>query len=122
MFQPACCQHTLSDVSSYSSTVEQAKTVGKSLMDESDPEEKKKIEARLEALTSQFAQVESTAQTRMSRLEVALEKATCYEDQCSKFDKWLVETEANLAKMEPFSIASQPLKRQLEEAKVIRKL
>lgn len=54
----------------------------------------------------------------MNRLEDALKKATSYEDRCSKFDQWLQETEAKLTKMEPFSIASQPLKRQLEEAKV----
>ena len=45
----------------------------------------------------------------MSRLEDALKRATT-------FSKWLQDAEAKLTKMEPFSVASQPLKRQLELA------
>ena len=109
-------QPILSDISAYSGTVDQAKAMGQTLISESDAEEKQKIEARLEALESEFAKLQAAAQGRMSRLEDALKRATLYEDSCSSFDKWLQDTEATLSKMEPFSVASQPLKRQLEQA------
>ena len=91
--------------------------MGQTLISESDPEEKQKIEARLETLESEFANLQTAAQTRMSRLENALKRATVYEDGCSSFDKWLQEAEEQLSKMEPLSVASQPLKRQLEQAR-----
>ena len=109
-------QPMLSDISAYSSTVDQAKAMGQTLISESDTEEKQKIEARLEALESEFAKLQTAAQGRMSRLEDALKRATVYEGSCGDFDKWLLDVEAKLSKMEPFSVASQPLKRQLEQA------
>ena len=107
-------QPILSDISAYSSTVDKAKAMGQTLISESDAEEKQKIEARLETLESEFAKLQETALGRMSRLEDALKRATLYEDNCTTFDKWLQDAEAKLTKMEPFSVASQPLKRQLE--------
>lgn len=111
-------QPTLSDISAYAGTVEKAKTVGAALIEESDPEERQKIQSRLESLTSQFTQLEEAAQTRMASLEDALQKATVYEDQSNQFDRWLREMEGKLSSWEPFSIASQPLKRQEEASKV----
>ena len=90
--------------------------MGQTLISESDAEEKQKIETRLEALESEFAKLQAAAQGRMSRLEDALKRATLYEDNCGSFDEWLQDTETKLSKTEPFSVASQPLKRQLEEA------
>lgn len=110
-------QPILSDISAYSSTVEQAKAMGQTLISKSDAEEKQKVEARLEALESEFVKLQAAAQARMSRLEDALKRATSYEDDCSGFDKWLKESEEKLSKMEPLSVASQPLKRQLEQMK-----
>ena len=92
--------------------------MGNALIGESDPEERQKIQARIEALTSQFAALDASAQTRMNSLEGALQKATVYEDQSNQFDKWLHGVEAKLSSWEPFSIASQPLKRQLEAIQV----
>lgn len=99
--------------------MDQVKMMGSALIGESNPEEQQKIQARIEALTSQFAALDTAAQTRMTRLEDALQKATVYEDQSNQFDKWLHGVEAKLSSWEPFSIASQPLKRQLEAIKVI---
>lgn len=90
--------------------------MGQTLISESDTEEKQKIEARLEVLESEFAKLQAAAQRRMSHLEDALKRATLYEDSCGSFDKWLQDAEAKLSKMETFSVASQPLKRQLEQA------
>ena len=87
-------------------------------MEESDPEEKAKIQAHLEKLTSQFTQLQQSAQTRMSGLKDALQKATVYEEQSNEFDKWLIDMEERLAAWEAFPIASQPMKRQLEAVKV----
>ena len=98
--------------------MDQVKTMGGALIGESNPEEQQKIQARIDALTSQFAALDTAAQTRMTRLEDALQKATVYEDQSNQFDKWLHGVEAKLSSWEPFSIASQPLKRQLEAIKV----
>ena len=98
--------------------MEQVKTMGGALIGESNPEEQQKIQARIDTLTSQFAALDTAAQTRMTRLEDALQKATVYEDQSNQFDKWLHGVEAKLSSWEPFSIASQPLKRQLEAIKV----
>ncbi len=111
-------QHILSDVAAYSATVEQAKAIGHSLVDESKPEESQKVTGRLEALTTQFRQLESVAQTRMARLEAALKCAAAYEDVGSEFNGWLVDAEGRLGSLEQLAIASQPLQRQLEEVKV----
>ena len=92
--------------------------MGGALIGESNPEEQQKIQARIDTLTSQFAALDTAAQTRMTRLEDTLQKATVYEDQSNQFDKWLHSVEAKLSSWEPFSIASQPLKRQLEAIKV----
>ena len=56
------------------------------------------------------------AQTRMTSLECALHKATVYmhEDWLDKLSR----VEAKLLTWEPFTIASQSLKRQLEAIKV----
>jgi len=62
--------------------------------------------------------VNTFAQTRMTSLEGALQKATVYEDRSNQFDKWLHGVEAKLSAWEPFTIASQPLKRQLEAIEV----
>lgn len=91
--------------------------MGQTLISESDAEEKQKIEARLETLEAEFSKLQTAAQGRMSRLEDALKRATVYEDSCSGFDKWLQEAEVQLSKMEPLSVTSQALKRQLEQAK-----
>lgn len=91
--------------------------MGQTLISESDSEERQKVEARLESLESEFSQLQQTAQARMSRMEDALNRATTYEDGCCGFEKWLVAAEEQLSKMEPLSVASQPLKRQLEQAK-----
>ena len=98
--------------------MDQVKMMGSALIGESNPEEQQKIQARIEALTSQFAALDTAAQTRMTRLEDALQKATVYEDQSNQFDKWLHGVEGKLSSWKPFSIASQPLKRQLEAIKV----
>lgn len=98
--------------------MDQAKAVGISLIDESKPEESQKVRGHLEALTMQFSKLETAAQTRMTRLEGALQCATVYEDEGSKFCKWLVEAEEKLASMDPYTIASQPLKQQLDDIKV----
>ena len=110
-------QPILSDISAYSSTVDQAKAMGQALISESDAEEKQKIEARLQTLESEFSNLQQAAQTRMSRLKRALRRATAYEDGCGTFEKWLCEAEEKLSKMDPLSVASQPLRRQLEEVK-----
>ena len=98
--------------------MDQAKTMGNALIGESDLEEKQKIQDRIETLTSQFAALNTSAQTRMTSLEGALQKATVYEDRSNQFDKWLHGVEAKLSAWEPFTIASQPLKMQLEAIKV----
>ena len=98
--------------------MEQAKALGHSLIDESKPEESQKVSGRLEALATQFRQLESAAQTRMSRLEGALKCAAAYEGEGSEFNKWLVEAEGRQGSMEQLAIASQPLKQQLEDIKV----
>ena len=99
--------------------MEQVKTIGSALIEESDQDERQKIQNKLESLTSQFSQLQSAAQTRMSDLEDALKRATEYEDQSNTFDKWLQDAEGRLSSWEPHSIASQPLKRQLEAIKVL---
>ena len=106
---------TLADFIAYSSTVEQTKTLGEKLMGESDPDERAKIETRLESLTNQFDKLQQSAQSRMTLLEDALAKATTYEDQSNQFDKWVQGAEEKVALWENFAIASQPLKRQLSE-------
>ena len=111
-------QHILSDITAYSATVDQAKTVGASLIDESKPEESLKVKGHLEALTTQFSKLETAAQTRMTRLKGALQCATVYEDEGSNFSKWLVEAEEKLSSMDAYAIASQPLKQQLDDVKV----
>lgn len=98
--------------------MDQAKTLGTSLIAESTTEESQKVKGHLEALTTQFGKLETTAQTRMSRLESALKCATLYEDEGSEFSKWLTEAEEKLASMEHFPIASQPLKQQLIDIEV----
>ena len=108
----------MNDIEAYGSTVEQARTIGGALIEESDPEEKQKIQTRLEALVQHFSQLKSTTQTRMADLEDALQKATAYENQSNEFDKWLKSVEGKLSSWEPFSIASQPLKTQLEAIEV----
>lgn len=115
---PFFSQHILSDIAAYSATVEQASTLGNSLIDDSKPEESQKVTGRLEALRTQFRQLETAAQTRMSRLETALKCAATYEDEGSEFAKWLVETEGRLNSLEQLPIASQPLKQQLQDVKV----
>ena len=91
--------------------------MGQTLISESDAEEKKKVEARLEALDSNFSNLQAVAKARMARLDDALKRATSYEESCGGFDKWLQEAEEQLSKLEPLSVASQPIARQLEQAK-----
>ncbi len=98
--------------------MEQAKGIGRSLVDDSKPEESQKVTGRLEALTTQFRQLESVAQTRMARLEAALKCAAAYENEGSEFNRWLVDAEGRLGSLEQLAIASQPLKQQLEDVKV----
>ncbi len=98
--------------------MEQAKAIGRSLVDDSKPEESQKVTGRLEALTTQFRQLESVAQTRMARLEAALKCAAAYEDEGSEFNQWLVDAEGRLGSLEQLAISSQPLKQQLEDVKV----
>ena len=52
-------------------------TMASALIGESDPEERQKIQDRIEALTSQFAALDTFDQTGMTSLEGALQKATC---------------------------------------------
>ena len=99
--------------------MDQAKSIGGALIGESDPEEKQKIQTRLEALLQHFSQLQSTAQTRMADLEDGLQKAATYESQSDEFEKWLKGMEGKLSSWEPFSIASQSLKRQLEAIEVL---
>ena len=110
-------QPILSDISAYSSTIDQAKAMGRALIAESDSEEKQKIESKLQTLESEFSKLQEAAQSRMTRLKDALGRATSYETSCGTFETWLHEAEEKLSKMDPLSVASQPLKRQLEEAK-----
>ena len=98
--------------------MEQAKTIGGAVIGESDPDEQKKIQAKLEILTKQFLEMENAAQTRLSSLEDALQKATVYENNSDQFEKWVKDMEGKLSSWEPFSIASQPLKRQVEAVQV----
>ena len=60
MFQPI-----LTDISAYGETVEKARVMGDSLKGESDDEERGKIERRLEGLTTQFTELQQSANTRM---------------------------------------------------------
>ena len=57
------------------------------LIGESDPEERQKFQDRIEALASQFAALNTFAQTRMTSLEGALQKTTVYEDWSNQLDK-----------------------------------
>lgn len=107
-----------SDITAYASSLEQAKIIGSSVLDESDPEEAEKVQGRLFTLAEQFSQLQEMSQSRLSAMEDALKKAAPYEMQCDEFDKWLMDAEARLAAWEPDSIASQPLRRQLETIKV----
>lgn len=87
-------------------------------MAESNEEEKLKIESKLSSMVEHFSKLRENSQKRMSRLEAALKMATRYEDQSDEFDKWLQGVEAQKASMQPFAIASQPLKAQLEKLQV----
>jgi len=87
-------------------------------MAESNSEESKKVEDRIAALTSQFAQLQEVSQRRMARLKQALADSTKYERQCEKFEEWLKEAEKQMKDMPPFSMLSQPLKTQLELVEV----
>lgn len=111
-------QHILSDIESYSSTLEQATTLGQSLMAESNAEEKEKIEARLASLASCFKQLQDASQRRMAHLEVTLKAASGYEEKCDKFEAWLSSAEGEMESVSPFAIASQPLKTQLVQVEV----
>ena len=55
-------------------------TMVNALIGESDPEERQKMQDRIEAFTSQFVVLNTFAQTRMASLECALQKATVCED------------------------------------------
>ncbi len=98
--------------------VEQARTMGTTLMKESDPEEQEKIQARLEVVTSQFSQLQKAVQERMANLENALQKAVVYEERSNSFERWLGEAEGRLEAWEPFPIASQPMMKHVEALKV----
>lgn len=87
-------------------------------MAESNSDEKKKVEGRLSALTSEFQQLQDTSQRRMARLKQALQDATDYERLCDKFEAWLSGAEGQMKSMAPFSMLSQPLKTQLEKVEV----
>ena len=111
-------QPILSDIEAYSGTLEQATTIGRSLMAESQDEEKGKIEAKLSSMAEHFGRLRENSQKRMSRLEGALKMATQYENQSDQFDKWMHGAEKKKSGMSAFTIASQPLKAQLERIKV----
>ena len=111
-------QPILSDIEAYSGTLEQATTVGHSLMAESQEEERSKIEAKLSSMADHFARLRENSQKRMSRLEGALKMATQYENQSDQFDKWMRGAEKRKSGVSAFTIASQPLKTQLERIKV----
>ncbi len=111
-------QPILSDIVAYSGTLEQATSIGQSLMAESEDQEKSKIEARLSSMAKHFSRLRENSQKRMSRVEEALKMATKYEEQSGGFDKWLRGAEGRKSGMGPFTIASQPLKTQLEKLKV----
>lgn len=114
-------QPILSDIETYSSTLDQATSIGHSLMAESDDDEKLKIESKLSSMAEHFGKLRENSQKRMSRLEKALEMATRYENLSNQFDKWLRGAEGQKASLDPFTIASQPLKAQLQRLQV-RKL
>lgn len=87
-------------------------------MAESNDQEKSKIEARLSSMTEHFGRLRENSQKRMSRLEEALKMATRYEGLSDQFDKWLRSADGKKSGMGSFTIASQPLKTQLEKIKV----
>ena len=53
------------DIAAYGETVEKTRALGDSLKEESEEEEREKIDRRLEALTSQFAELQEAAGERM---------------------------------------------------------
>jgi len=78
------CSVANSDVSAYLVTMD---TMANALIGESDPQERQKIQDGIEALMFQFAALNTFAQTRMTSLEGALQKATVYEDWSNQLDK-----------------------------------
>jgi hypothetical protein len=108
----------LNDIETYSSTLDQATNIGQALIAESNEEEKLKIESKLSSMAEHFNKLKENSRKRMSRLEAALKMATGYENQSDEFDKWLRGAEARKASMQPFAIASQPLKAQMEKLQV----
>lgn len=87
-------------------------------MAESNEDEKEKIESKLSSLREHFDRLKENSTKRMSRLEDSLRMATKYEDQSGKFDKWLSSAEDRKAALGPYTIASQPLKTQLDMLQV----
>ena len=87
-------------------------------MADSDEDERGKIESKLSSLSEHFERLRENSRKRMSRLEGALKMATSYEERSDQFDKWLSSAEERKAALGPFSIASQPLKTQLDILKV----
>ena len=87
-------------------------------MAESNSEESKKVEDRINALTSQFKQLQDVSQRRMARLKQAVVDSTKFEGQCEKLEEWLKEAESQMKDMPPFSMLSQPLSTQLELVEV----
>jgi uncharacterized coiled-coil DUF342 family protein len=102
----------LTDVAAYGETVEKTRALGSSLKEESEEEEREKIDRRLEALSLQFAELQNAADERMRGLEEALDRAREYERRCDEVDQWLGQAETRLRSRDPLSIASQPLTRQ----------
>jgi len=64
-------------------------TMVNTLIEESDPEEKQKIQDRIEAFTSQYVALNTFAQTRMTSLECALQKTTVCEDWIDKLSSFM---------------------------------
>ena len=87
-------------------------------MAESNEEEKEKIQSKLASLESHFGKLRENSQKIISRLEEALKMALGYEGGCDQFEKWLQEVEQRKASMSPFTIASQPLKTQMQHLQV----
>ena len=58
-------QPILTDVAAYGETVEKTRALGSSLKEESEEEEREKIDRRLEALSLQFAELQNAADERM---------------------------------------------------------
>ncbi|CAI8055157.1 Microtubule-actin cross-linking factor 1, isoforms 1/2/3/5 [Geodia barretti] len=132
----------LTDVAAYGETVEKTRALGSSLKEESEEEEREKIDRRLEALSCQFAELQNAADERMRVDKVANPHPIAI--NCSfgcaiilsivrtvlqvwrrlwrelgstrggvtVVDQWLGQAESRLRSRDPLSIASQPLTRQ----------